>query len=572
MAVNYSSQFKTRPSRVRTPQQEPIPGSTQVANSAGGFSWQITPWQKLERFLILGAEGGTFYAREADLVKQSHDATVACLKENGLQAVQLIQDVSFTGRAYKNDPAVFALALATVHGNQETREAAYAALPKVCRIGTHLFHFAEYVSAMRGWGRGLRKAVARWYLERSPESLALQAIKYQSRDRWSHRDLLRLAHPATDSAATDAVLHWIACGMEFGDRKVKRRVNGVTQTYASSRDELPKVIEAFEKAKTASEKELVKLITEHNLPREAVPTEKLASKAVWEALLERMPMTAMIRNLGKMTSIGLVGTFSAAEKRIVGQLSDAEALQKARIHPMQVLLAAKVYGQGHGDKGSLKWSPSQRIMVALDQAFYDSFKNVKPIGKPTLFAMDVSSSMMGSKIAGTCISAAEGSAALVLVHATIEPENVEVRGFCHELRKLNIRKGMTLQEAMTEAWQHGFGSTDCSIPYEWLINNRIKVGGVVVTTDSETGSASYSSLSGRGAQRHPFQALQSYRSQFVPDCRNVVMGMTASDFTINSPDDRFGMDVVGFDANVPGVVADFIRGEAAKPEVEETSE
>ena len=31
---------------------------------------------------------------------------------------------------------------------------------------------------------------------------------------------------------------------------------------------------------------------------------------MWEALLERMPMTAMIRNLGKMTSLGLLEPFS----------------------------------------------------------------------------------------------------------------------------------------------------------------------------------------------------------------------------------------------------------------------
>ena len=46
----------------------------------------------------------------------------------------------------------------------------------------HLFHFAEYVSAMRGLGRGLRYAVASWYVEREADHLAHQAMKYQRRD------------------------------------------------------------------------------------------------------------------------------------------------------------------------------------------------------------------------------------------------------------------------------------------------------------------------------------------------------------------------------------------------------
>ena len=66
---------------------------------------------------------------------------------------------------------------------------------------------------------------------------------------------------------------------------------------------LPKLIEAFEQAKKASSKgEIVKLINEFDLPREAIPTQWLNELEVWDALLQRMPMTAMIRNLGKMTS------------------------------------------------------------------------------------------------------------------------------------------------------------------------------------------------------------------------------------------------------------------------------
>ena len=48
-------------------------------------------------------------------------------------------------------------------GDEPTRRAAYAALPKVCRIGTHLMHFAEYAQGFGGWGRGMRKAVGAWF-------------------------------------------------------------------------------------------------------------------------------------------------------------------------------------------------------------------------------------------------------------------------------------------------------------------------------------------------------------------------------------------------------------------------
>ena len=105
MAINYAKLFNRR----STPQSQPIPGSTQVANSAGGYAWPVDDWTRLDRFLILGAEGGTYYIGERDLVKQNHDALVCCIKADGVRAVNRIVEISDSGRAPKNDPAIFAL-------------------------------------------------------------------------------------------------------------------------------------------------------------------------------------------------------------------------------------------------------------------------------------------------------------------------------------------------------------------------------------------------------------------------------------------------------------------------------
>src|SRR5712664_575069 len=102
---------------------------------------------------------------------------------------------------------------------------------------------------------------------------------------------------------------------------------------------------------------VVKLIDQFDLPREAIPTQWLNEVAVWDALLVRMPMTAMMRNLGKMTSLGLLAPLSDAKRLIVRKLRDETALKRARIHPLAILIAQKIYAQGKSDKGSLKWSP-----------------------------------------------------------------------------------------------------------------------------------------------------------------------------------------------------------------------
>lgn len=551
MAKMNVTQFDTRSAgRSRTLSvQKPIPNRGQVENSTGGFVWQVNDWDRLVRFLVLGTEGGTYYIGEQDLLKANHGAVTNCLAADPRRTIKTIVEISTQGRAYRNEPALFALALASASKDAETRKLALDAVPLVCRIGTHLYHFAAYVTAMRGLGRGLRSAFGNWFTMQPPEKLAMQVVKYQQRDGWSARDMLRLAHPRALAPDQEAIFRWIVGGMEATGARTVNRKAGV-KNYPDVRKHLPEFIAAFEEAKTATEKRLVELIVEHNLPREAVPTDKLNSVAVWEALLQKMPLTAMIRNLAKMTAIGLIKPLSASAKLVQTRLKDAAYLKKSRIHPMQVLVATKIYAQGRGDKGSLTWTPVPSVLTALEAAFYGTFTNVKPCGKPLLIALDVSGSMGSSMAGATPLRACEATAALSLVHASVE-EDYHVFGFADTFRDLGIRKGMTLVEATQRAVQHNFGSTNISLAVDYALKHGIDVGGFIVMTDNECNTG-----------RHVNLALREYRERKVADARLVVVATTSTGFTVNDPNDKFGMDVVGFDPTVPAVIADFIRGES----------
>ena len=198
----------------KTPQSAPIPGTSQVRNDNAGYVWAVDDWTRLDRFLILGSEGGSYYASERTLTRDNAEAVLRCIAADGPRVVARIVAVSDAGRAPKNDPALFALALAAKLGDEPTRRAAHAALPRVARIGTHLFHFAEYVKALGGWGRGTMRAFARWYNDMDASRLAVQAVKYQSRDGWSHRDVLRKAHPVAPGAQHQAIYNWMVKGWD----------------------------------------------------------------------------------------------------------------------------------------------------------------------------------------------------------------------------------------------------------------------------------------------------------------------------------------------------------------------
>ena len=141
-------------------------GGPMVRNSNGGYVYAVTDWVRVERFLILGAEGGSFYARERALSLENAQAVKRAIVEDGLRVVRMIVKIGEAGRAPKNDPALFALAMAASFGNERTRRAAFRALPAVARTGAHLFRFACFAESMRGLGaraaQGGRELVPRW--------------------------------------------------------------------------------------------------------------------------------------------------------------------------------------------------------------------------------------------------------------------------------------------------------------------------------------------------------------------------------------------------------------------------
>ena len=554
--IDFTQHVATRLRRLVTPQAEPMPGTRQVRNDAGGYAWAVDAWARLDRFLVLGTEGGTYYVGERALTRDNAAAVSACLTEDGPRVVRRIVEVSLSGRAPGNDPALFVLAMAAAAEDAATREAALGALNVVARTGTHLFHWLQYVTAFRGWGRGVRRAVGRWYTAKRPADLAYQVLKYRTRDGWSHADALKLAHPRAPSD-THQVLFRYALQRRETDGEHERRAD----------PDVMGRLAAVRSIRAMSAEQAAAVIRIYRLTREMVPTELLREPAVWAALLDRMPVAAMVRNLGVMTAVGLVAPGSEAARFVVSRLGDRDALRRARLHPVALLSALKVYASGHGVRGRRAWSPVREVVDALDRAFYLAFETVRPSGKRIMLALDVSGSM-GSPVMGMRhLSCRDAAAAMALVTAASEPEHRFVaftKGshpsrwraqhgtqFDIGLTELAISPRQRLDDVVRATSGLPFGGTDCALPMVESRTHRWAVDAFIVYTDNETWAGPV----------HPAQALRAYRERMGIAAKLVVVAMASNGFSIADPDDAGMLDVVGFNAATPQVVSDFL-GEA----------
>lgn len=451
-----------------------------------------------------------------------------------------------------------------------------------------------------GWGRQRRNAIAKFYTDekKNPCRLLYLLTKYKQRHNWSHQQVLTYAHPKISgehSEEKNLILKYCARGY----KKVEGSINelakkpGMSETLSEVINYMNIIHEVsnLKVTKPNDEERLLEILSLYGvrqkdkedaselaipgfqaeeskrgkkspiqIVREHLPTQFLNKVTVWEALLVDMPMTAMIRNLGKMTSMGMFNDGSKNTQIVVKALNNENRLRSARVHPMKILLALLVYKEGKGEKGNLEWEVNIEIKDALNSAFYKCFKtpiiasNYR-IEKKFMLCIDISDSMTWRGCVGCpSITPALASIAMAMVTWNVE-EHVEIMGFGNvfmELKSL-LNKDMTIEEALKAAKTLNAGSTDCTLPMKYALIKKIEVDCFVVYTDNETNCNSIS----------PVNALKIYNQLMNRDAKLIVCGMQLNEFTVADPNDPNCLDVVGFDSSTPDIMSNFARGDSS---------
>jgi 60 kDa SS-A/Ro ribonucleoprotein len=426
-----------------TPQSQPIPGreAEMVKGKSSGYMFKADTWRRLRRCLLIGTANGSYYATKWELTNDFINVLETAIKEDPDRVAAEIIYAS-DGRALNNSTSIWALVILSMDKSTAAKTAFGRIFPQVIRTASHFYEWMSYTKSVRGFGKIVREAGKNWLTQGDTKELAYQLLKYQQRHGFTNRDALRLFHVKPQTEDRDLLFKWVVNGWEtLPDRSPTEALNQIWWYEWLKRNP--------EGAKEA--------ISKGRLTHEmAAPVGKMDRDA-WQLLFEDMPIGALLRNLGSLTEIGILGHVNGQKSvnknldRVASVLNNKERLKKGRIHPIDVLKALKTYKSGGKlGKSTKTWTPTPRIVDILETALEMSFDAIEPTGKVFMHAVDISGSMSSYTVSSINLTCCEIATTMALASAKAE-RNYMIRGFSTEFIDLNIHRSDSFSSAIRKA-------------------------------------------------------------------------------------------------------------------------
>ena len=573
------------------------------------FVFKLSLKDYILRLLVLGSSDNKYDPRKKGLSAENAEYIKSqIISGHGEEICNIVRDVYKDNRAPKQDATMMVIGLLCRAEDINIRKMGLQLLENFKTI-SHLYSWKKCHASIenqttgqksKGFGRAVKRQINEWILSYSgkPEDLAYQITKYMAREGWSFKNILQCTHVKTGTGDNrvfeekegvktkskrkvnkntspptelDLVLRYAVNGFEEMDKLATPNLLS-TKVYQY----LTGVHSAMKMSASNDKEALIELIYKHKLTREQIPTWGLADKEVLSALLMNknktrisMPLTALLRNLGNLSSHGVFDD-QMTTQLVTKHLVHPDTIKFSKIHPVSVLTAWFTYRNGSGNRGHNSWMVDSDIVKTLEEMFYLSFKNVEPTGKRICFLIDCSGSM-GCQSLCEGVTCAESAALLSMIFARSEttgdssPDHsfylfTSKKKVCYGGYAGGGNTGLTdvsdiidadadFNTVLKSCQRSDWGMTDISMGILEALKYKRKYDAFVVITDCDVNSGI-----------KPSEAMKQYRAGMkMPNTKLVVVGTQGADYTIADPKDPLMMDMVGFDSHGPKILQDFIR-------------
>jgi len=519
-----------------------IPGrkNEMKKNLAGGVSFKANDFVALRRWLLTGSFSNFFYESSRKNTNENLDTLLNCIQQDPEKVASEIVYASNTGTMASQHTCILALVHLS-NGEDKAKQQFRSIFNNVVRTASHLYEFVSYAKKVRGMGKTIHKAIKGWIETKDTKGLEYQFLKYQQREGFANRDILRLFKPIPRNELESNLFSWIVGKSEDVSPELSR-------------------ISMYEKMKSGdvTKKEVIEGIANLGLTHEMIPANIERDKNVWTALFYKAPMTATIRNLATYTRNGVFeGKKGMENLDVLEEKLSKEMLQKSRIHPLEIANAQKVYMSGGtmGRSRNAEYTPIPRVSDLLEQAVHDSFQTQEPTGKHFFHALDISGSMTWGNMPGLMLEPFEIETIMSLVSVNTE-KNYFVGGFSDDFIALpEVSKGAKIRNTIDKISSHEFGGTNAASAYRYAIKNNIYTDVFVFWTDNMNWGGVY-------GDSHPSKILLKYRKEINPDAKAIYVTLVpyGDKVTLADPKDPMSYDIAGFSSQTPKIISMIAEG------------
>jgi 60 kDa SS-A/Ro ribonucleoprotein len=523
--------FHTTPKIVPVTQAIPGRETEMVENLAGGIAFKVDDIVALRRWLLTGSESNLFYQNKEELTEKNVKILTEMVAKNPVAVAEEI--VYASNHGINNHTPLLALVYLSM-GNEVAKARFRAIFNFIVRTASHLYEFMEYAKGLRGFGKLIHSVVDVWMKSKEIPNLEYQFVKYQNRYGWTSRDVLRKIKPVPRDMNESALFGWMA--------GKKTEIAGFT---------LVSIYEMLKRDELKGDA-VIKAILDYNLTHEMIPANIERTKGIWEALFQKMPVTATLRNLANLTNKGIFSNLD--NLKILEEKFSKERLIKGRVHPISIVSAYKIYSAGGAlGRSQLTWKAHPVVEDILEKAVEEAYISLEPTGKTFYHAIDVSGSMQNVPLDTLWMTPAEIAGIMALATVKAEKYYFTSAFTTTTMDFPKLRKATSFKTALAQGFFPGTpAGTNLGSAIEYATSNKIKADVLVFWTDGQTWQG-----------RHPTQLVKDYRGKINPDAKfiYVVLAPYANSTTLSDPRDGKSYDIAGFTTETPRLVQMIASGE-----------
>ena len=387
-------------------------------------------------------------------------------------------------------------------------------------------------------------------MTKDAKTLVFLITKYRRHLKWTHNDIVKLAHPKSTDPSINMILKYITKGFN----KVKDYYTSLKQNTeeTTTLDYVYEFLEAFTTIKkTTSEADAIKYIEKFHFHLEHIPTSYLKYESIWLALAEHsLPIDVILRNLNKLSSIPL---FSKEDAKYVDLVCERlKNKQELNLTPFTLFNIWKAYEKGHSKYSKVKkWIVSPKLDLALQNTFHESLRTTGVSSmKKICVILNVWKYSRGSIYGNANINSLEAAVFMCLSHVFNE-EECKIYCFSEStFKQIEMsRSEDNFKTAYDKIWNSNIiASTEYIKAIEMAANDGLEFDVFVIYTNL---------LLSRNLDVNAI--ITNYRKKLnKPKMKLIVVSLVASLEPVCSFNDSLALDLLGFRFETPNIIYNFI--------------